>query len=472
MSAAARSAARKKGRLLPLLCNLLGTLILLAVILTFLPLTVPRLFGLSVYHVESPSMTPEIPQGSVVFLEPAEAPQIEAGEVIAFTAEDSVVIHRVVQNRTVEGEFVTKGDANPVEDITPVPYAALLGRMRWHLPVLGGLLALYSSPAGKLYAFLLAASGLMFHLLAGRLRARQSEKLRESIAEELTARSEEQPAQAPEAPDAEHPDRRRRHRRKGKVILILVLLAVFLGSGAAVLLLTGRYRASRAVYEAAAEQYVSPAPTGESAAVAPSLPDTPTEAAAQEKICAPITVDFASLQAQNPDIVGWIYCEDTPINYPLLHGATNDTYLRTGYDGTYCYAGSIFLDAQNRGDFTDDNTIVYGHNLRDGTMFACLENWAEEDFFRAHPVLWLLTPTQDYRIDLFAGYLTDAASAVYTRSFSDAQARAEYLAKALANADVRAGVTPQAGPCVLLSTCAYDYETARYVLHGVLTPVG
>lgn len=469
MSGAKTSAKRRCGSgALPALCNLLGTLILLAVILTYLPLSAPRLIGVEAYHVESGSMAPELPQGSAAFVRAAEATEIAPGDVIAFRTEDAVVLHRVVQNRVVEGEFVTKGDANPAEDPTPVPYSALCGRLVWHVPVLGGLLALYATPVGKLYALLLAGSGVLFHLLAGRLRARRSAVLREDLAAELTASAEtedaaQKPAQTRRAP----------RRKKGKTVLVIVLLLAFAGSVVAVLLLTGRYRAGQHLYESAAADYVSAVPTQEQAPpeTVPATGETVESVPVETAEPAPITVDFAALQAQNPDVVGWIYCEGTPINYPLLQGETNDSYLRTGFDGKYCYAGSIFLAADNSPDFSDDNTIIYGHNLKDGTMFACLSDWADEGFFAAHPVLWILTPAQDYRVDLFACYLTDAYADAYQTKLPTQQDRAQYIAKALAKSDVRQSAAPrQDANYILLSTCAYDFETARYVLHGVLTP--
>ena len=96
MSGAKTSAKRRAGSgVLPVLCNLLGTLILLAVILTYLPLSAPRLIGVTAYHVESGSMAPELPQGSAAFVRAAEATEIEPGDVIAFRTDDAVVLHRV-----------------------------------------------------------------------------------------------------------------------------------------------------------------------------------------------------------------------------------------------------------------------------------------------------------------------------------------------------------------------------------------
>ncbi len=166
--------SEKKGRkVFPALCSVFGTLILLGVIAAFLPLTVPRLMGYEIYEVVSGSMEPEIPVGSVIYVKAAEPDMVETGDIIAFQKDGSVITHRVEENRYVEGEFVTKGDANREEDMEPVPYESLIGKVERHIPVLGIIMTLLTSNTGKLYAVLLAVCGVMFHMLAGILRDRE-----------------------------------------------------------------------------------------------------------------------------------------------------------------------------------------------------------------------------------------------------------------------------------------------------------
>ena len=159
-----------------LLCNVLGTLMLLLVIATALPLTVPPLLGYEAYNIVSGSMEPALPVGSVVYVAAAEPESIEAGEIIAFESGGSVVTHRVTENRFVVGEFVTRGDANAREDLQTAPYSALIGRVEYHIPYIGMFLSVYASDVGKLYVLGFAACGVMFQLLAGRLRERAREK--------------------------------------------------------------------------------------------------------------------------------------------------------------------------------------------------------------------------------------------------------------------------------------------------------
>ena len=166
----------KGGKVIPALCNVAGTLILLSVIATCLPVTAPQLVGYGVYNVVSGSMEPEIPIGSVIYVKPAEPEGIREGDVIAFQSGDSVIAHRVVRNQKVEGTFKTKGDANAGEDMNDVGYAALIGQVTAHYPLLGQMLVLYTSNIGKAYAVCFAACGAMLNILAGRLRERARAK--------------------------------------------------------------------------------------------------------------------------------------------------------------------------------------------------------------------------------------------------------------------------------------------------------
>ena len=169
---------KKGGKFFPALCNIIGTAILLAVILVSLPLALPRFLGYEVYTVVSGSMEPAVPEGSLVYVEPVEPRDVEEGEIIAFNSNGTVVTHRVVRNQYFYEEFVTKGDANTEEDISPVEYQNLIGRVRYHIPVIGRFLMLYASNVGKLYLLCFAACGVMFNMLAGRIRSKRDEKFR------------------------------------------------------------------------------------------------------------------------------------------------------------------------------------------------------------------------------------------------------------------------------------------------------
>lgn len=162
----------KGGKVIPTLCNLMGMVILIGVIASCLPLTLPRLLGYDIYEVVSGSMEPEIPVGSVIYVKEAAPEDVCEGDIIAFRSGLSVITHRVVQNRLLEGEFVTKGDANADVDLRAIPYSELIGCVAYHFPAVGRLMALYTSTVGKVYVLLAAACGAMLNMLAGRMRGR------------------------------------------------------------------------------------------------------------------------------------------------------------------------------------------------------------------------------------------------------------------------------------------------------------
>ena len=180
-TSSSRRPIKKGGMFIPALCNVIGTLLIIAVIATSIPLAIPTLLGYEIYNVTSGSMEPELPVGSVIYVKPVEPKTIQEGDIIAFYVDATVVTHRVVKNRLVEGEFVTKGDANEMEDFSNARYSDLIGCVKYHFPYLGNYLMIYSNPITKIYLMVLAFCGVMFNILAGRMRRRAEEKFREEV---------------------------------------------------------------------------------------------------------------------------------------------------------------------------------------------------------------------------------------------------------------------------------------------------
>lgn len=118
---------------------------------------------------------------------------------------------------------------------------------------------------------------------------------------------------------------------------------------------------------------------------------------------APIQVDFGNLQKVNPDIVGWIYMEAVPaISYPIVQGEDNEYYLRHTVEGQRNSAASIFMDFRNKDDYSDANTIIYGHNMKNQTMFGLLKQYKNAETCASSPYFWILTPERDYRYEIFS----------------------------------------------------------------------
>ncbi len=117
------------------------------------------------------------------------------------------------------------------------------------------------------------------------------------------------------------------------------------------------------------------------------------------------TVDFEALSNINTDIVGWIYIDNTDINYPIVQGKDNSYYLKHFFDKNYSSYGCVFLDCYNSFEFSDYNSVIYGHYMKNGTMFSSLTKYKNQEYYDTHPQAILVTPNQNYIIDIFAGYV-------------------------------------------------------------------
>ena len=216
------------------------------------------------------------------------------------------------------------------------------------------------------------------------------------------------------------------------------------------------------IYENLQNEFVETRPDTED-----TLPDETTEV--PEPIeQAPISVDFDTLLKENSDIVGWIYCQDTLINYPVVQSDDNSTYLRRDLNGNYLVSGTIFADYRN-GDIGEDrNFILYGHNMKGKTMFGLLVNYKEQSYYDEHPVLYYLTPSGDYKIELYAGVVVSRDSLIYNPNPDEAEFQ-EFLYYAKENSTFQSDVTIEDGDLLItLSTCSYEYNNARYILIGIL----
>lgn len=128
----------------------------------------------------------------------------------------------------------------------------------------------------------------------------------------------------------------------------------------------------------------------------------------------PKKVDWDGLLKVNEDIVGWIEIAGTKINYPVLRGHDNEEYIHTSVARKYAYAGCIFMDAANDADFSDYNTIIYGHNMRNGSMFGTLDYYSKDSYYIQHPYIWIYTPKGNHLYQIYAIYQTTATSNTYS----------------------------------------------------------
>ncbi len=258
----------------------------------------------------------------------------------------------------------------------------------------------------------------------------------------------------------------KKHRSsKITILLFLTFFAMAFYAGVNLLDIRQDYAFSAESYDNLAQQFSSTVPT--------QIHSTdPTESTAAEPLeYAPIRVDFENLLQEGPEIIGWLYCADTVINYPIVHHANNDYYLDRLPNSKFSPGGTIFLDCENSPDLSDWNSILYGHNMNDDSMFGTLPDYRKQEYYDEHPVMYFLTPTQDYRIDIIGGYTTLSTSDTYSIPY-DEIGRDALVEKAVRNTEFQPSA--QAGPgerLITLSTCTYEYDEARFVIVGVLRPL-
>lgn len=197
-----------------------------------------------------------------------------------------------------------------------------------------------------------------------------------------------------------------------------------------------------------------------------------TVALAETKEQAPIKVDFDYLKEESEEIVAWLYLEGSIINYPVAQAADNQYYLNHLPDGTQNSSGTLFVDYRNSDDFSDWNTVIYGHNMKNDTAFGTLDLYKEPEYYAENPVMWLLTPEETYKLELIAGYVTPSDSQVYLQDLTQEQ-QMKVVMEAVEKSTFDSGIVPLPGDrFVTLSTCSYEYSDARYVLIGRLIVVG
>ncbi len=240
-------------------------------------------------------------------------------------------------------------------------------------------------------------------------------------------------------------------RKKRYVYLVLcaVLLAVMAFSGWKVFTILVEYRQGEQTYQQMEELSLLPPAEEENR--------TPSR-------------NFEALWEVNPDVVAWISIPGTTIDYPVVQGLDDKYYLRRMITGEWNIAGSIFLDAQCSPDFSDPCSIIYGHNMRNSTMFSDLAKYKQQEFYDTYPIGQLETPEGIFEIKFFSGFVADSGHKVWDLS----QAREDFpswVSEMAGQSQFQSGVVPRETDRILvLSTCSYEFDNARFVLLGMLLP--
>ncbi len=248
-----------------------------------------------------------------------------------------------------------------------------------------------------------------------------------------------------------------------RLLLVLGLAALLLFSLGRIAMIQWDYWSAKKLYEELRDEAfrveLPPPPPQETEAGE----ETEEEAEAFPQVY----IDLEGLQAVNPDVLGWLWIPDTEVSYPLLQGADNQKYLNRNYQLGYDVGGSIFMDFRNQADLSDDNTVLYGHNMKNKAMFGGLKQYAAPEYRQAHPYIYLFTEAGALKYSVFAAYKTESTSESYARELGEGMG--EFLAYIASCAGETLTELPDEGTRLLtLSTCTSVRKTERFVLHAAL----
>ena len=197
-----------------------------------------------------------------------------------------------------------------------------------------------------------------------------------------------------------------------------------------------------------------------------------TDTAATEETGESNSAKFAALRDQNSDFIGWISIEDTNLSFPVMFAPNNkDFYLRHDFQKEYSIYGVPYLDEKTTMGANDqsENLVIYGHNMKTGTIFGCLTGYKEADYYTEHPEIEFDTVYGDGTYEVFAAFAIDVTadtSFPYNQYIDmDEATYNDYLDEVIRRSDVDTGIRPSYGEQLLtLSTCEYSSENGRYVV--------
>lgn len=250
-----------------------------------------------------------------------------------------------------------------------------------------------------------------------------------------------------------------------RIILVISLILIVV-AGVNIVILSREYRAGINEYKAL-EQYVE--------VVDNTKPVQKEEAAEtqeevkQSVIPVSLEINFAQLRAINEDLVGWLYYEPLELSYPIVRGNDNEYYTHYTFENESNSSGAIFMDFLNRPNFQDFNTIIYGHNMRNGTMFGSLKKLLNDNsIIEKNPYFYIFTEDKAFMYEIASVYITNSESKTYDliETEEDQSSYIEYI-KGVSTWAWGKEIVPQ-DKIVTLSTCHGLHSTNRTVVHGVL----
>ena len=241
------------------------------------------------------------------------------------------------------------------------------------------------------------------------------------------------------------------------IVLICVLVAVACVSGYKIFQIMSEYQTGENTY-GDLRRYVTYSTWSKRDSKKSKEPNT-----------AKTSIDFEGLSAINSDIVGWIKLDGSVIDYPVVKCDNNDYYLEHLFDKQVNSSGCIFLDCRNSSDFFSRNSVIYGHHMKNGSMFSAITNYKNQSFYDEHPLFQLYTPNANYEVEIFAGYVADLQDNAWNTDFVNDDDFLKWLDERFQKSVFQSDVRPAADDkIVTLSTCSYDFDNARFVVFGVI----
>ena len=287
-------------------------------------------------------------------------------------------------------------------------------------------------------------------------------------------RSRVQQEQPAERTGSRHRSRRSRGGRKnGKALyyaVLVILVGVLVFSSVKIISYLKEQKDTERINDNINQDFISPDDTAGDTDTAGDGTDGDSQETQKpvKKDEESIKVDFTAMQAKYPDVVGYVYSANTTLQLPIVQSADEggEYYLYRDIDGKDNKNGTVFLDIRCNSDFTSQNNLIYGHNMKTGMMFASLMNYKSQSYYEAHPYFYLYTPNQTYKVNLFAGCIVAHDADVYSLTLSES-----YIQECINNSTFRSSYGVPTGNILTLSTCDYDFDNARYVVMGELVPV-
>lgn len=251
--------------------------------------------------------------------------------------------------------------------------------------------------------------------------------------------------------------------KKLRIILIVILLAVFIVSTSLLIRQWVDNKRNKDIYDDALDIAIGSAQAEESLddmkIWLPRAVEDDGNIAEMEKI------NLDSLRERNEDVVGWIRIPNTNLDYPIMQGEDNEFYLNHAWNGDSSFSGSIFLESRSDPSFAQYNTIVYGHNMRNGSMFATLREYKKDKFRQKKPYVYIRTDEGVFRYEIFAAFDAPLDSPVYGLSFNQTETKQKLLDFVMENSVIETGIEPDITDRILtLSTCTNTGYSSRWVV--------